>query len=231
MDLKAEQQLKILEDLKAKQRLKILEIEQQLKLLEDLKVEQQLKLFEIEQQLQNLNIQLNTTKLDSLENKILSGSNRKIFHLDKENDIFAGGVLLYKIINNNFYLLLSFSSFRQYYEDIGGKVDLVDDSIYDTVIRETQEETNNVINLTKSRLESSNYIYNRSGKYMLFLTEANDIEKNKTINDFGMCEIHDNINRTIQWINYDDILKNNLKLSPRILFKFIAKEIEKNQEI
>lgn len=158
-----------------------------------------------------------STNLKNLKHEIQL--NKKRFFLDDTTKICAGGMLLYKIVNKELYLLMSFSN--NYYEDIGGRIDITDDTIYDTVIREVREETNNIINLDIVELENTYYNYNKIGKYIIFLVKANDIQKKLNSSNFGNYEIHDNIKRTIEWINYNDIYDNKVNISPRVSKNFI----------
>jgi hypothetical protein len=67
---------------------------------------------------------------------------RKTFYLNNDNDfpVMAAGVIIYKVKKNVVSILLSKN--KNVYEDLGGRVDLDDDTIFDTVIREVYEETN-----------------------------------------------------------------------------------------
>jgi hypothetical protein len=161
------------------------------------------------------------TYLNTLRYSIIKNNTRKIFHLNKRNTIFAGGVLLYKIDDNQIYVLMSLPSYTNDYEDIGGKIEFTDTNIYDTVIRETMEETNDKIYIDKCRLEKSQSFYNGFGKYMLFLTKATQNESKYTPPDFGDYEIHDNIKRKIQWISDTEFLQYANNICKRINFEQI----------
>ena len=80
---------------------------------------------------------------------------------------------------------------RGKYEDIGGRVDKQDKTIYDTVLREANEETNGVLNNISifDRIKDSNYIYNAKSKYALFIIEATDAECKLESEIFGDKEI------------------------------------------
>ena len=71
------------------------------------------------------------------------------YNNDNTKPIRAGGVILYKRTNNNNIEVLLIKKIIDNtcrYEDIGGKTDSSDINIFDTISRETEEETNNVIN-------------------------------------------------------------------------------------
>ena len=71
--------------------------------------------------------------------------------LDKKytygNTMSAAGCLFYKKINDTIELLLISYDDPKWnnFDDFGGQVDDKDETIYDKIIRETQEETNNII--------------------------------------------------------------------------------------
>jgi hypothetical protein len=178
--------------------------------------------------LENKSANLYTINLKKLKYEIIKRGrlSRKIFCLDDNNKIYAGGALLYKYKNNSLYLLMGHPKIEKYYEDIGGKVDKCDDTIYDTIIRETSEETNNVINLTKKQLDESIFYYNNRGKYIISLIEANDEQQKMITLDFGNTELHDCIERTIHWVNINSIQKYNKTISPRLNIYTIAKYLD-----
>lgn len=134
---------------------------------------------------------------------------RKTFYInnDTTKPIRAGGVIVYrKNKNHSVDLLLIFS--RGIYEDIGGRTDIKDTDIYDTVAREVEEETNKIIlcESIKDRLTRSKYVYCAKSKYVIFLVEATENEACLESNIFGNIEIHDNISRLIKWISVDTVL-------------------------
>ena len=135
--------------------------------------------------------------------------------------IRAGGVIIYKKINNDIFLLLIKKNidFFERFEDIGGKTDVVDTDEFDTISREVQEETNFIINqkIIKNQIINSNKsIYSFKSKYLLFFVKANKYEKKLITEQFGNAENHDSIERTIHWINIKLIINNNINLHPRL---------------
>jgi hypothetical protein len=158
----------------------------------------------------------NFKNLSDINFKILEKSNRKVFCLDDTRMIYAGGVLLYKFIDDQIYFLMIYSDRRKAHEDIGGKVDNNDTTIYNTVIREAFEETNQIIKLNKETLISSPYFYNDNGKYILYLVEANYEQSKTTKEDFGPVELYENIERIIEWVKCDDFIQKNIKVCNRV---------------
>ena len=151
------------------------------------------------------------------DSKMLAFRPTFYFNDEKTYPIRAGGVLIYKIINNRVKLLM-IKKKDETYEDIGGKTDLNDITELDTICREVEEETNMVINknIIKYQLNKSKNIYITNSKYLLYLVEANSYERNLKSTYFGTKELKDNIIRTIQWIDIDNLLENKLKFNPRI---------------
>ncbi len=163
-------------------------------------------------------------------------SKRKIFYLhdDKNFPIMAGGAILYKIENDRVYLLMIEK--QGSYEDLGGKTEEIDETIYDVIARETFEESNSLLSkeLIKKRLQASKYMYNSNSKYIVYMINANDEESKLKMEDFGDKEIHDDMPRKIKWIPADVLLNKNIfkhKLAHRLKHKYfldMITNIEKN---
>jgi 8-oxo-dGTP pyrophosphatase MutT (NUDIX family) len=142
------------------------------------------------------------------------------YNNDETKPIRAGGVIIYREINNKIQFLLIKKCYNNIdrYEDIGGKTDVNDITQYDTIAREVSEETNLVINqnVLKYQLSKSSNIYVPYSKYLLYLVEANVYERNLKPKYFGDKEIHDDIDRTIVWVDIDSYLDNKLNFNPRM---------------
>lgn len=141
---------------------------------------------------------------------------------DNTKPITAAGVIIYKKVNNKMKLLMAES--RNRYEDIGGKIDPIDESIYHAAAREIEEETNHIIKSDDiiDRLKSANYVYVPNSKYIIFIVEANAEEKKLKKEDFGKMELHDNLSRTIGWLDKEILLNSFIikyKMNPRIKYK------------
>lgn len=166
-------------------------------------------------------------------------SRRKTFYLHEksENPITAAGIILYKKENDKIYLLLIES--RGGYEDLGGKVDLDDTTVYDTISREAYEESNYLLDQDniKRRLNRSKYAYIKNSKYVTYVVNADENESQMTSDMFGDYEIHDNIPRKILWVPINVFLRKEIikyKLHPRLKNNFlfhILREIEKEELI
>lgn len=140
---------------------------------------------------------------------------KTIKYIDDENTrpVTATGVMIYKQTSDYKMKLLIMKN-RGVYEDIGGKIDPDDESIYSAAAREVDEETNGMIKKDTliDRLKMAQYVYVPRSKYVIFLLEANDAEKRLKKGDFGDREIHDNIPRSIEWISRDKLIRpENIK--------------------
>ena len=145
------------------------------------------------------------------ESKIVNWGKRDEFYA---NPVSAAGCLFYKEINGKKKLLLIKydDSGWPKLDDLGGKVDDVDATIYDTIARETMEESNHVISyeFMKNMCESKQYIpfYSRHSNYYCIVVKVNDDFFPNT-NVFGNLELTDNIRRTVAWVDYPEC-KNDL---------------------
>lgn len=146
---------------------------------------------------------------------------RKTFYLngDKEKPITAGGVMIYRLCNNDIEVLLADT--RGTFEDLGGRVDNNDKDILSTVAREAFEESNELLNKRKikSRLKTAQFIYVEKMKYVVYIIPANSDEKKLTSSDFGNIEKHDQIARKIKWFPLSILIKSEIfkeKLNWRI---------------
>lgn len=155
--------------------------------------------------------------------------NRPVFNF-KGNEVSAGGIIFYRVNDNNIDLLLIENN--RSIEDIGGQTDKEDNDIYETVSREVEEESNKIFkkkNLIKRLKDpSTKHVYTKKSKYIIFLLEATKDEKKLKKSDFGTMELHDNIKRTIKWIPLEIFLdkdviseKLNWRLKNGILFKLL----------
>jgi len=181
-----------------------------------------------------------TNQIDQSEkrNKILMRPTF-LFNNDITKPIKAGGVLIYKKHNKQIKVLMIKTSYKNIdrYEDIGGKTDYNDTNELDTVSREVNEETNQIIDeqIIKQQLQEvhNKCIYIAHGKYILYLIRANIYESGLTKECFGNKELHDNIPRTIDWINIESIINNKLNIHPRLCaneFKDALKDIHRSIE-
>lgn len=134
---------------------------------------------------------------------------RPTFTLD-EQPVRAGGVLFYHHNKEtDQYNLLMIHS-RGKYEDFGGQTDEVDKDYLDTVSREVEEESNNIIprEYIKKKIKDTKPIYIKHCKYILYFVES-DTYYDPSI--FGDHEDVDNIDRTVEWVSYDDFKSQEFK--------------------
>lgn len=157
------------------------------------------------------------------------------FNLDnnEEHPVSAGGVLFYRKSKKSIDLLLVSS--RGMFEDLGGRVDAADKTIFETVSREVKEESNKQFSkrdILKRVKACNNYIYMARSKYVVYILPATDEEAKLESSAFGDREIHDDIARTIKWIPLKNFLqkeviehKLNWRLKSKQLFDKL-KQIE-----
>ncbi len=144
-------------------------------------------------------------------------SKRPTFYMNHK-PIRAGGVIFYyqDALTKSIKILVQYTDRlvnnikRNLYEDIGGKTDVVDTCIDDTIIRETIEETNNAI--TKEMLDKyferdRRYIYLEKSKYCLVLIKVDADIKNIDRRLFGKEETTSGKKRQFFWINATKISK------------------------
>lgn len=150
-----------------------------------------------------------------------------------ENPVSASGCLFYKIIDNRVKLLLIKYADPKWskLDDLGGKIDYPDLSIFDAAIRETQEETNYIISkdiilTTISEDKNSRRFYNKQSKYCLHLIRVDENFFDDT-SIFGDFENSDKIYRTIGWY---DLHEHKHELAYRInineLFNFLDNQVK-----
>jgi 8-oxo-dGTP pyrophosphatase MutT (NUDIX family) len=173
--------------------------------------------------------------------KSLTNKRKTIFLNDNPTKpVTAAGVILYRFDGKKMQLLLINS--RNKLEDIGGKIDQIDDSIEEAAAREVEEETNGMIkrddiidrlNATKS----NELIYVKNSKYVIYVIKADDAERELTKDEFGDYEDHDKIERTIQWVARDTAFSTAFIRGRKLNFRMMSKalkdhlvSIEKNKK-
>jgi 8-oxo-dGTP pyrophosphatase MutT (NUDIX family) len=152
---------------------------------------------------------------------------RKCFYYDNdpEKPILAAGVLFVKEEKGKKYVLMQKKKEKEKqdeYSDFGGKIDLKDQTAVETIARELGEELNYGIYDSKKQdkiyldnikdlknLIQENIIktvYQERAKYFVIIARlpeniSLDFEK------IGDSEKLDKINRTVEWITYEDFMK------------------------
>lgn len=159
---------------------------------------------------------------------------RPTFYLDnnKNQPIKAGGALIYRVNNKLKDIELLLIKNRGRYEDFGGRTDIKDKTILDTVCREIDEESNNIFRKKplKKIFTKCNYIYSTWSKYVIYMYELSTTNEYYNIDPiiFGNRETHDNIERTVQWIPYS-IYKSN-EFQKEVNFRLKIKELNMELE-
>jgi hypothetical protein len=113
-------------------------------------------------------------------------------------------------------------------EDIGGKTDVVDNDIFDTITREVFEETNGVIGRSILRRQlldpRTTMVYVPASKYLICFVFANRYERRLTSARFGDEELFSASERishnpprprTIKWLDAESVTKSKI-LNPRV---------------
>jgi hypothetical protein len=140
------------------------------------------------------------------ETKIVSSLDAKQELYPKS--ISAGGCLFYKKVAGQIKLLLTSYPDPKWnkLDDLGGRSDHNDNTIFETIIRETMEESNNMIDVRflLEKIKSNDYrsFYNLKSKYYIMLVEVDD-DFSKDTSIFGTFEKTDKIVRYINWYDYD----------------------------
>lgn len=135
---------------------------------------------------------------------------RPIFYFngDQGKEVKAGGILFYR--NNKLLMIYS----RNQIEDFGGKSDIDDKNIYDTVSREVEEESNKIFKAEKIKnlIKGEPYVYIPWSKYALFFVE---LTTDYDLSEFGHYENYDKIKRDVIWVPMDEFFdrKKNFRLN------------------
>lgn len=142
----------------------------------------------------------------------MTKNNRPTFYYknNENNPIRAGGIIYYRIVdNNNIEFLMIKKNDR--YEDFGGKTESFDDTYLETVAREANEESNGIIiqNEVYKHLDNIDSInsftaYSLTSKYILFICPA--AQEYDPIK-FDMMEYKYNLKRNVEWVNAEDFLQ------------------------
>lgn len=154
-----------------------------------------------------------------LKDNILSGSvnKRKVF-IDNNYVVSACGCFFVNTISKKI-LLIRYSDFEKPLDDLGGKVDHIDINKIETIYREVDEESNGYINkqIISDLMHTNKYFacYTEKSKYFFLTFEVDDSFFPDT-SVFGTCEFHENLNRTIDWYDIKEVLRDK-KLACRIL--------------
>ncbi len=149
-------------------------------------------------------------------------SDRPHFILQQGDVVTAAGALFFYRHNNELFVLLQQNEdpdWRDYktIEDLGGKVEPEDASVYETIAREVSEETNGVIPFQDilERVSQEPVHYKRDSKYALALMPASRAEFALNSRQFGQVEYKDNFPREIRWWSWREV-RQSRKLAHRL---------------
>jgi ADP-ribose pyrophosphatase YjhB (NUDIX family) len=161
----------------------------------------------------------------------------KIINFSHKNEMYpqtisSCGCLFYK--KNGKLLLIKYDDPEwNRYDDLGGQIDIEDDSIFTAMAREIAEETNNILSFKFiNKLFEQNKIhlfYNEQSKYYCnIICVSDNFMENTDI--FGDLEIHDNIKRSIKWYDYKKVKKmlSYRLLNNKSLINFLDKLFDVN---
>jgi hypothetical protein len=159
---------------------------------------------------------------DNLEESVIIKLGQKQHIWSKP--ISAGGIIFYKPNINK--ILLTKCKFKSWWEDLGGKVEIEDETIWSTIIREVNEESNGHISIKYLDIMNHKLYYVPSAKYAYVVYKvADDWLCDTTI--FGTCESHNGLKRKLEWVDVYDL--KHKYLSPRLqshdIFDILCKTI------
>lgn len=138
--------------------------------------------------------------------------------------IRAAGVLPFKREGDTIKFLMI--NRRNRYEDFGGKTDIQDLCIEETAVREAYEESNGIFSkeliirqLYYTVLSKTKVAYSKISKYIVFFVEITD---DYDCDIFGNKEFHDNIDRTVEWVDIGNFIDSDFlkKLHCRLKFNY-----------
>ncbi len=143
------------------------------------------------------------------------------FYKNNDNcEIRAGGIIMYRYKDGMDEPELLMIKNRGKYEDFGGRTEMVDSCIEETICREADEESNGIFpkDYMIKLIKKIKPVYCSKSKYMIYF-----IKTNKEYNpvEFGDWEIHDGIPRTVEWVKISKLLdKDFVKKNLHIRLKF-----------
>jgi hypothetical protein len=160
-------------------------------------------------------------------NKQKSGRPTFLYKNNPMMEIRAGGLILYRhdkcMTEPEFLMIGAWNR----YEDFGGRTDISDKSIEDTICREVDEESNGILPMEEmlELIKNEEQIYCEKSKYMVYVVKTK-IHYNPI--EFGDWEICDGIPRTVEWIKLSQLLDKKFckkQLHIRLKFGLFFKKI------
>ena len=161
---------------------------------------------------------------------------RKVFYYQEDKPVTAAGILFIKEETKEVLVQRLPKEDGFIYTDFGGKIDMSDESVMDTISRELGEEINYGIYLKKDKIyldekslkeiienNTKNQLYIPFAKYLLTFTQFDSKILALNMKIIGEKEKLDDIQRTVQWISYDEFISAHFdhKLHPRLWNKSI----------
>ena len=129
-------------------------------------------------------------------------------------EILAGGILFVKYLDGVPYVLLIKQDAKDTLEDLGGRTDPADKDIFDTITREVNEESNDLITFDSRDSYIEHRVYVKDSKYLCIIVKITwDSIPDTTV--FGSLEKTDNLKRTINWYRFTNKLKSRLNFRIR----------------
>lgn len=131
--------------------------------------------------------------------------------------ITAAGCLFYRVKSGKMEILLANYKKKEFLDDLGGKTDLEDTGIFDTISREVSEESNSLIDgsyiINAMILGKSKSFYHKSSKYLCLVIEVSE-HFHSDYKVFGDYEHTEGYERTIEWYPMDR--QTTSRLNPRL---------------
>jgi len=144
-------------------------------------------------------------------------TSRKVFFINRpkngtlvKSPTTAAGILFFKVIDGKIYLLLISYNEKKYslLDDLGGRAEVYDQSIFQTINREVAEESNDLIQVDSQNLQC-NQVYVADSKYLCLIVKL-DSDAYQDTSIFGTFESTNKFERTIKWYEFTDQLKPQL---------------------
>lgn len=136
-------------------------------------------------------------ELRSCKRILNTKKDRYVFDIENVGTVSAAGFMLR---NGNNYLMQIHSDMPWMYDDFGGKTDLYDKDVFDTVMREVCEESNSYLNVSREELMAAEKYYIPSSKYLLFVADTTK-DYAEVIELMGDYEEWDDCPRTTGWVH------------------------------
>lgn len=127
----------------------------------------------------------------------------------------ACGIILVHHSEEPYFLL---QKRGKYYEDFGGRIEPTDRTVFDTMIREAQEESNyrfDPVSLYQRLCATPFFYYHKKANYLYAVLHATDEEVCLSDGDFGQKETYQNIERQVTWVPTSQLVIGNVH--PRLL--------------